>query len=59
MSKGNLGALIVGTAVGAALGGLAAVVGDYSRVGIAISSAIGAIGGSYVGSRYYKSAYQH
>ncbi len=59
MSKGNLGALIFGTAIGAALGGVAAVIGDYSRVGTAISTTIGAIGGSYVGSRYYKSPYQH
>ena len=59
MSKGNLGALIVGTAIGATLGGLAAVIGNYSRIGVAISSTIGAIGGSYVGSRYYKSAYPH
>ena len=59
MGKENLGALIIGTAIGAALGGLSGIALYYSTIGTAISTTIGAIGGSYIGSRYYKPTYQN
>ena len=59
MVKGDLGALIIGTTIGAALGGLSGAVLYSSTIGTAISTTIGAIGGSYIGSLYYKPKYQN